>query len=294
MVFSSSAVGKGLSLPCGRCIGCRLERARQWAVRIMHEVKMHDSSSFITLTYKNLPGPCADCSPVDGSVCVCECQRFLKRLRARLAPKRIRFFLCAEYGEKFGRPHYHAVIFGEDFSSDRVALSPERKSEFTLYDSKFLSDCWGLGDVRVGDVSFESAVYVANYATKKVNGKSAPAHYEGRKSEFLLMSRRPGVGKSWFDRFSGDVFPSDEVIVRGLPTRPPRFYGNLYDALEPEIYAEVKARREVQASKLEDMILKSGVVVAVAPSRNARRLAVRQVVAKAKLSLKLRSLENSP
>lgn len=296
--FSRSAVGKALSLPCGRCIGCRLERARQWAVRIVHEAQMHDESSFITLTYA------PEHLPKDGSISVDECQLFLKRLRARLMPKLIRFFLCGEYGEKFGRPHYHALIFGENFISDRVPLTSP--GEFALYDSPLLADIWGKGDVRIGDVSFDSAAYVANYATKKIVGSKevVDAHYRGLTPEFLLMSRRPGIGKKWFDQFEPDVFPSDEIISRGVSVRPPRYYfeqiarraaSEFPPGQWTDLVASLKLKREEAAEELQGVVSVKGFAtgVLVAESRNDRRLAVRRVVAQAKLDIKRRNMEKS-
>lgn len=281
--FSRSERGKAVSIPCGRCIGCRLERARQWAVRIMHESKMHAENSFITLTYS------PENVPKDGSLNVRDPQLFLKRLRERIAPARIKFFLAGEYGERLGRPHYHAIIFGYGFP-DKVFWKKDR--EFTLYTSPMLSAAWGLGFASVGAVSFDSACYVANYATKKIVGSKevVDAHYQGRKPEFLLMSRKPGIGASWYSKFAGDVFPRDEVVVKGVSARPPRYYSERVRVADPALYERLVAKREAFSSQLEEMVLSSGDVVHVAPSANARRLAVREVVAKAKLSLKRRNL----
>ena len=240
--FNSRSVGKGLSLPCGRCIGCRLERARQWAVRIMHETKMHSASSFLTLTFDDAH------LPKDKSLSVKTCQLFIKKLRFAVGqicsecpslvkdckhgkPVRIRFFLCGEYGElcdlcgngrrncrcfrksfSIGRPHYHAVVFGYDFP-DKVYA--KKSGEFTLYTSKLLSCTWGNGNAWIGNVTMDSASYVASYAVKKIVGKKevVDAHYKGKTPEFVLMSRRPGIGRGWFERFTSDVYPSDEVVV---------------------------------------------------------------------------------
>lgn len=305
--FSRSSVGKPLGLPCGRCIGCRLERARQWAVRIMHEAKMHDENSFVTLTYDE------DHLPATRTVVVEHCQLFLKRLRARVYPRRIRFFLCAEYGEicvkcengrkrcrcvppgpfRIGRPHYHAIIFGLDFA-DKVRL--KRSGEFDLYSSELLSSAWGYGGASIGEVNFDTACYVANYATKKITGPKAKDHYQGRKPEFLLMSRggrkAGGIGRKWLEKFGSDVYPSDEVIVKGRPTRPPRYYDQWFEKRSPEVYEKIKGRREVQAEALEDFRLKSGELLRIPSGRNPWRLAVRELVAKAKASLKNRSMEN--
>ncbi|WNK12979.1 MAG: replication initiator protein [Microvirus sp.] len=280
--FGGSSGGKGISLPCGRCIGCRLERARQWAVRIVHESKMHAENSFLTLTYDD------DHLPADRSLSVSHCQLFLKRLRAKLEPTRIRFFLCGEYGEQLGRPHYHAIVFGW-FPSDAVLI--KGTGDMSLWSSQLLSSTWGHGFASVGQVSFDSAAYVANYATKKITGPSADAHYRGRRPEYLLMSRRPGIGRAWFDKFSSDVFPCDEVIVNGVPCRPPRYYDNLLDVINPDMLLKLKMKREIAAAKLEDMLLPSGDVVSLPLSRNARRLEACEKVARAKFSLKRRDLE---
>lgn len=284
--FSRSAVGKPLSLPCGRCIGCRLERARQWAVRIMHEAKMHDANSFITLTYDDQH------LPANRSLVVDHVQKFLKRLRERIKPTRIRFFLCGEYGEKLARPHYHAIIFGYNFP-DKLPFGGS--GEFVIYTSALLSDAWGHGFASIGEVSFDSAAYVANYATKKITGKDAAAHYQGRKPEFVVMSRggrqrSGGIGKSWFLQFESDVYPKDEVIVRGHKTRPPRYYDQVYSKLRPGDFESLRVKREVFASKLEEVLLRSGHVVEISPSRNVWRLQSREKVAQAKAALKTKKL----
>lgn len=254
----------------------------------MHEAKMHDESCFLTLTYSE------DKVPENGTLRVDDCQRFLKRLRKSLSPKKIRFFLCGEYGEKKHRPHYHAIIFGYDFP-DKLPLSLLHDSgkmgaNVQYYHSESADALWGNGRVVIGAVSFDSACYVANYATKKINGKDAAKHYNGRKPEFLLMSRRPGIGRSFIERFMSDVYPSDSVIVRGIEARPPRYYDQILEAHNPALLESLKTKREAQAEKLEAMVLKSGEVVHVAPSRNARRLAVRKRVAEAKRKLKTRNL----
>ncbi len=100
---------KTLSLPCGQCIGCRLERSRQWAMRCMHEAQLHENNCFITLTYDNTH------LPSDGSLHYKDFQLFIKRLRKKFGNTRIRYYMAGEYGENFGRPHFHACIFGHDF-----------------------------------------------------------------------------------------------------------------------------------------------------------------------------------
>lgn len=292
--FNRSAPGKGVSLPCGSCFGCKLERARQWAVRIMHESKMHDENSFLTLTYDDDHIPRGRCSCVRphgaGSVCVDDLQKFFKRLRERLAPRRIRFFACGEYGEKLGRPHYHAIVFGW-FPEDAVCV--KRSGELSLFTSSLLSAAWGHGHASVGLVSMDSASYVANYASKQIrtNREDEARRLAGRAREFLIMSRRPGIGRKWIDKFMSDVFPSDEVIVRGKACRPPRFYDQCLEKIDPDALERIKIRREDKATQLEEFVTGLGTVVRVAPSLNAHRLVVREKVARAKAALKSRNLE---
>ena len=239
----AAATPETLNLPCGRCVGCRLERSRQWAVRCVHEASLNELNCFITLTYEKLPE--------DGSLDKTEFQRFMKRLRKRVGP--VRFYHCGEYGEKNGRPHYHALLFGYDFP-DRVFLS--EKNGIKSYTSEILSQLWPLGFSAVGDVTFESAAYVARYILKKINGELSDEHYSNKdtgvikQSEYTTMSRRPGIGKLWFDKFKTDVFPSDEVIVRGKQCSPPRYYGDLLDKLDPMMYEMVKSIRKENGKRL--------------------------------------------
>ena len=109
-------ITRQLDLPCGQCVGCRLERSRQWAMRCLHEAKMHDRNCFVTLTYNN------DNVPADRSLNYRDFQLFMKRLRFHFRGVPIRFYMCGEYGEDFGRPHFHACLFGLDFP-DKTRIS---------------------------------------------------------------------------------------------------------------------------------------------------------------------------
>lgn len=287
LVWTYHPKGKAIALPCGRCIGCRVERARQWAVRIMHEAKMHDENSYLTLTLADADRVCSECAPrVKRSLCVCECQKFFKRLRERLAPKKISYFLCGEYGDDEERPHYHAVIFGYSFP-DKVFS--KKSGQYDLYTSKFLDEVWSLGNCWIGEVSFDSACYVANYATKKITGKDAKAHYKGRKPEFIVMSRNPAIGKRWIEKFHGDVYPSDEVIANGKACKPPRYYDQLLQRRDPDLHKRITESREKSAEVLEAVPTRSAKGLQVVRSRNYPRLAVRERVALAKASQKKRN-----
>lgn len=245
VVFSFSAGFQPIDLPCGRCIGCRLERSRQWAVRIMHEASLHERNCFITLTYDD------EHLPSDHSLNVVHFQKFMKRFRKSVCGN-VRFFHCGEYGEKFHRPHYHACVFGHDFP-DRFPFSGTSGSP--LFVSESLSRLWKFGFSTVGDLTFESAAYCARYVTKKVTGEMASAHYERVSAltgeiftvvpEYTTMSRRPGIGRGWYDRYGPEVFPLDRVVVRGHACKPPRYYDNLYEIENPVGFAEIKKKRQL-------------------------------------------------
>lgn len=149
-----------IEVPCGQCIGCRLERSRQWALRCVHEASLHDENCFITLTYdpEHLPIYFRDDGPALGTLCKEDFQNFMKRLRERIGTK-IRFFHCGEYGEQLGRPHYHAIIFGYDFADKTpIEVSDGGHNQFV---SEMLTEVWGKGRCTIGAVTFDSAAYVA-------------------------------------------------------------------------------------------------------------------------------------
>lgn len=244
VVFSVSQgfIDKPMEVPCGQCIGCRLERSRQWAVRLMHEKQLHEHAWFVTLTYadKHLPpGMSLDRRDM---------QLFFKRLRKSVGS--VRYLYCGEYGDTTSRPHYHAIIFGPDFPDRRII---NRKDNGDLYESAQLTEIWGLGHVWIGAVTFESAAYVARYVVKKVTGDKAAEHYRythpdtgeifDREPEYINMSRRPGIGKDWYEKFEGDVFPRDHVVLGGKASKPPRYYDRQLEAGNPKAYRKIKSAR---------------------------------------------------
>lgn len=241
-----------LRLPCSRCVGCRLERSRQWAVRCMHESSLYENNCFITLTYA------PEFLPKDGSLNVRDFQLFMKRLRKRFGDG-IRFFHCGEYGAKFRRPHYHAILFNFDFD-DKYLWKED--NGYRLYRSPTLEVLWPYGHVSVGSATFESAAYVARYILKKVTGDAADAHYlsdidfdtgecKVLKPEYTTMSRRPGIAKGWFDQFSSDVYPADKVVVRQKVMKPPRYYDSQFELLYPEEMERIKDMRKANALLLK-------------------------------------------
>ena len=250
LVFNQKdSTGDVLEIPCGQCIGCRLERSRQWAVRISNEASLYDQNCFITLTYA------PEYLPEGGSLVLEHFQKFLKRLRKKYG-KSIRFFHCGEYGEQLGRPHYHACILNFDFPDKYHYRTTARGDR--IFRSPSLEQLWPFGNSEIGTVTFESAAYVARYCTKKVTGSLAENHYSRLdaetgeiiqlKPEYVTMSRRPGIGAPWLEKFSRDVYNHDLMVSRGHVMRPPRFYDNRFEILDADRFASV------QRSRLEKQI----------------------------------------
>ena len=157
-----------MQLACGQCRGCRIDRSKEWAARCVHESLMHQENSFVTLTYDD------EHLPRDGSLDKRHFQLFMKRLRKHFNEKTIRFFHCGEYGDKLGRPHYHACLFGIDFG-DRIPHSVT--NDVVTYTSETLTRIWGKGFTTCGEMNYQTAAYTARYIMKKITGKKADEHY---------------------------------------------------------------------------------------------------------------------
>lgn len=250
------SAGEKMKVACGQCLGCRLDRSRIWAMRIVHEASLYDENCFITLTYRE------ECNateqerneglflPRDRSLNKKHFQDFIKRLRKRY-PQTIRYYHCGEYGDELERPHYHACLFNLQFDDlEQIGVS----NGIPIYTSKTLEDIWRYGFVTVGELNFETAAYTARYCLKKVTGKRAQEHYlrcdeygvaYWLEPEYTTMSRRPGIGKDWYEKYASDVHPSNEVPVpgRGVFKKVPRYYEKLLERTDPELHAEITEKR---------------------------------------------------
>ena len=270
---------RSLELPCGQCVGCRLERSRQWAIRCMHEASLYKDNCFITLTYDDQH------LPEDYSLHYDDFQKFMKRTRKKYTGRKIRFYMAGEYGENFGRPHFHACIFNLDFEDKYLWQKTETGSK--IYRSKILEELWPFGYSSIGEVNFQSAAYVARYIMKKVTGDMADQHYEEvnfttgeiiqRKPEFNKMSLKPGIGYKWYEKFKDDVYPHDYVIVNGKKCKPPKFYDKKYADDYPYEFDQLQWDREKKAK-------------AQVFDNTPERLLVKEEVLKAKLSRLKRKL----
>jgi len=243
-------VDRPVSIACGQCVGCRVARAHAWALRCTHEAQMMQesgrSSCFVTLTYtpQDLPS--------DLSLNIRDWQLFAKKLRKRKGP--FRFFMCGEYGDTNLRPHYHALLFGHDFADDRIEHSKNALGD-QLYVSPELQGIWGKGLVTLGKVTWQSAAYCSGYIVTKNRADSRRyRRNDGVKEwyvrpEFSLMSRRPGVGATWFQKYGSDAFPSDFLIHDGRRRRVPKYYDRLQAEIDPTLLDDVVSERVLRARR---------------------------------------------
>jgi hypothetical protein len=238
IVFSSFRSYQGARaklVPCGQCLSCRLTKAQNWATRIHHEASGFEDNVFVTLTYSE------DHLPADLSVSKAEFDLFIRRLIEHYGATR--YFACGEYGGQTKRPHYHAILFGQGFP-DRYFWSKSPGGDL-LYRSPTLEKIWGKGNCLIGAVTLTSAEYVARYTVKKVNGDRVAAYlYRGEQHpltgeipwsvdpEFITMSRNPGLGSDWLEKFHRDVFPSDFLVINGRKRAVPPFYLRKLDDME--------------------------------------------------------------
>lgn len=259
-----------VTVSCSRCIGCKLEYSRSWAVRLMHETQFHEASTFLTLTLND------DHLPENRSLDLEVMQKFWKRYRRRIEPHRIKMFYSGEYGDEQRRPHYHAIVFGHDFS-DKIHW--KKTDHGYLWTSSELESIWGQGYCSIGAVTFQSAAYVARYTVKKITGDPADKHYEWTDDQGVIHKLEPefahmshSLGSSWYNAFKGDLYPHDRVVVRGHEQKIPKFYDKLYKRDHPRLMQKIKWARIASASGKR-----------AKHESSPQRLAVRETVKKAQI-----------
>ena len=263
-----------IEIPCGKCIGCRLDYSRDWANRMMLEASYHEQNYFITLTYDDLHVPksyypCPETGEAIPSLTLSkrDVQLFLKRLR-KLTGQKFRYYLCGEYGSTTHRPHYHLIVFGLELDD----LQPLKTSDgWHYYTSATIDRAWSIYDRKldtsssigysmVTSVCWETCAYVARYVTKKLNG-SAAEFYETFNilPEFCLMSRRPGIARQYFEDNTSDILKYQKIILpskeKSFQFRPPRYYDRLLDIDYPDEMSDIREIRKRTAENARKMKL---------------------------------------
>lgn len=249
-------------IPCGKCIGCRLDYSREWANRIVLESKMYDQdeSWFLTLTYntENLPIK----SVVDkntGKIINGETlykkdlQDFMKRLRKHYEPMKIRFYGAGEYGNKYSRPHYHICIFGLKIRPDKLKFHSITEEKNILYECEEIESIWGKGFITIGKLTWDSAAYTARYVMKKQMGPEADAYYASmaKDPEFVVMSLRPGIGYPYYEANKDKIYENDEIPVPkkggAKKIKPPKYFDQKFKEENPERFGEISRARTREA-----------------------------------------------
>lgn len=264
-------------IPCGNCVGCRLDYSRQWANRCFCEASMHKDNWFLTLTYDDehlLYG--IDMNPKTGELVSMprlvpeDLQKFLKRLR--IAMQRdygvtgIRFYACGEYGEHTFRPHYHVLLFGCPIPDLEFLKMGNCGSYFI---SDFISKLWKKGNILLANCDWSNCAYTARYVMKKQKGKSRKEHNEIRDiisnsclspvpEEFVRMSRRPGIGFDFWEKNFDKLLESDKIVIaRGkkvFSSNLPRYFNSKSEERAPDRYAEKKKERENRANSARSAV----------------------------------------
>lgn len=250
-------------IPCGHCIGCRLDYSRAWADRMMLELETAGKGLFVTLTYDNEHIPVSeydeDGSPVWFTLNKRDCQLWMKRLRKVYPDIKIRFFLAGEYGPSTLRPHYHAILFGLGLD-DLYDLQKFGKNELgqNYYISEKMTRIWSNGFVLVSDVSWKTCAYVARYVTKKLNGPESIVYdYRSCDKEFSLMSRKPGLGREYLEKHP-DCLDYQNINLTtpegGLKLQIPKYYLKQLQLTDPDRFDIIVRERKEFAE--DSMILK--------------------------------------
>lgn len=238
-----------MQLPCGRCVGCRQRRAREWATRAVHEAALHDHNSFVTLTYspEHLPDG-ENLTPDDLRLFLRRVRRALRGGAARpagLSGTGMRFLACGEYGDLGNRPHYHALLFGVGFT-DAV---PWKKD---LYLSDTLTALWGKGFCSFGAVTGGRAAYVAQYSLKKVRAEEwSECTPDGviKTQPFLRCSLRPGIGAAWLARYAEET-RNGYVVRDGQKIAVPRYYQKLLEVTDVGLAEEGRFAASQRAAEI--------------------------------------------
>lgn len=266
-----------VEIPCGKCIGCRLEYSKQWANRCMLEAQYHESSYFVTLTYDDEHVPIRyTVDPATGeatpamSLVKRDFQLFMKRLRKQTGQK-IRFFMAGEYGSKTFRPHYHAILFG--LKLDDLQLWKTSKLNDPYYNSAAITRAWSvydetkgsiapLGFAVVAPVTWETCAYTARYTAKK-SGTQDAKFFEQMNIEppFTLMSRKPGIAAQYYADHKEHLYDGLYINLStdsgGRKFRPPRYFDHLYDVDYPEKSEVLKTARKEMMRHVQELKARS-------------------------------------
>lgn len=260
---------KIMLIPCGQCMGCRIRQREDWTTRIELEARDYPKEEvwFITLTYDDdhVPGMITKTGEImrkvqytwkpgekrPSSIQILlyeDIQKFLKRLRKAYRGK-LRYFVAGEYGEQTARPHYHMILYGWK-PTDLENLYKIHHNGY--YNSKWLADLWGMGQIQIAQAVPETYRYVAGYVTKKmyeINGKKANTYHElGQTKPFACMSLKPGLGDHYYQEHKEEIWRQGYIqCTNGKQAQIPRYYEKQMETENPQRLWRIKQNRQKNA-----------------------------------------------
>lgn len=269
-------------LPCGKCVGCKLDYSRQWADRCMLEMQYHNSTWFVTLTYDDdhIPTTYYAADQETGEAMRAatlskrDLQLFFKRLRKNTG-QQIRYFCAGEYGDQTKRPHYHCIIFGLELPEDDLTLY-KIENGYHYFNSKIIDKAWSFcqrdefgkdipdtwsnaGYCVITECTWETAAYTARYCMKKAFSDQGEFYANfNLVPEFTQMSRRPGIAYQFYENNKDRIYSYDYLSIStpkgGRNIRPSKYYDRLFDIDNHERMCQIKDERRNHAETAQKNI----------------------------------------
>ncbi|WNK14340.1 MAG: replication initiator protein [Microvirus sp.] len=286
LFFSPQKNATAIDIPCGKCIGCRLNQAQQWAIRSHHEAKCWPKNTFATLTYND------EQLPADLNLQPQHFTLFLKRLREHQQRKhnnKIRYMMCGEYGDLYSRPHYHAIIY--NFEPDDLQHYKDTKAGHPVYTSETMDKLWRMGTTYWGNATYESAGYIARYVTKVFSNTKHTEIIDVETGEIIQRvtpyadrSTHPGLGAEWIRKYGKtDAYSHDRIILDGKKLPVPRYYSKIQEREAPLYYHETKQKRRENADTKDNQLYETEREATSNPWVDHKRLATHEQVKKAQI-----------
>lgn len=243
-IGSRSPASRYVTLPCGLCFGCRMDNARMWSLRMMHEARYHENNFFVTLTYDDAS------LPPDADLRYRDLRLFFVNARHHFqtAAKPFKYFACGEYGDKTLRPHYHFAGF--DFKIDDLRPFKQTASGWYFL-SESLRSIWKHGHVIVAPLQWDCAAYIARYVTKKMHGSNLrdKGTFDPDTGELDLYTierafQSKGLGLPFYEDHHDEIWDLDACLFKGqYLVKPPRYYFKQLEKSDPVKASLIKEKR---------------------------------------------------
>lgn len=223
---SGVRAGQIITVPCGHCMACRIKKTKEWTIRLQMELKGWKDAVFATLQYNEDNVPTTNCGKL--YLNKVDLQNFFKRLRKNNPERKVKYYASGEYGDRFGRPHFHAIIFGYGANKD---------------DQELLDDAWQYrGHIFLEPVCGSNISYVCGYTKKKIyyDHLDKWKEYGCLPSPFSVQSQ--GLGKDYALEHMEEFKDKLSIRYRGRNASIPRYFLTKDDELKQLV--EFKTERQ--------------------------------------------------